>query len=64
MDIKSGRSNSQSEDNITLNEKLNEIHFNASINSKSISTLISKLHHLEETILKRTRKLEFLFKRY
>jgi ATP-dependent Clp protease protease subunit len=61
MDIKSGSSNSQSEDNITSNEKLNEIHFNASINSKSISTLISKLHHLEETIIKRTRKLKRKF---
>ncbi len=61
MEIKSNSSSSQSEDYITSNDKLNEIHFNAGINSKSISTLISKLLHLEEVILKRTRKLKRKF---
>ena len=48
----------QSEDNISVNESTNEIHFNASINSKSISTLITKLLHMEEQILKKTKTLK------
>jgi ATP-dependent protease ClpP protease subunit len=48
----------QSEDHISVNESSNEIHFNASINSKSISTLITKLLHMEEQILKKTKTLK------
>jgi ATP-dependent protease ClpP protease subunit len=48
----------QSEDHISVNESTNEIHFNASINSKSISTLITKLLHMEEQILKKTKTLK------
>lgn len=48
----------QSEDHISVNESSNEIHFNASINSKSISTLITKLLHMEEQILRKTKTLK------
>lgn len=35
--------NTEKEDFISINESICEIHFNAGINSKSISTLIDKL---------------------
>jgi ATP-dependent protease ClpP protease subunit len=48
--------NSEKEDFIMVNENNYEIHFNAGINHKSISTLIDKLLGLEEKILKKQRK--------
>ena len=56
--MESKSSNGQSEDHISVNESTNEIHFNASINSKSISTLITKLLHMEEQILRKTKTLK------
>ncbi len=44
------------EDFINVNETQYEIHFNAGINQKSISTLIEKLLGLEEKILKKHKK--------
>lgn len=48
--------NTEKEDFININETNYEIHFNAGINHKSISTLIEKLLALEEKILKKHRK--------
>lgn len=59
MDIKSCSSNDDT--HISVDEKSNEIHFNAGITSKSISTLISKLKDLEDKILKKTKKLKRKF---
>lgn len=56
MDSKNNHTNS--EDNISMNESTNKIHFNASINAKSISSLISKLLYLEEKVLIRTKSLK------
>lgn len=58
MDTKNNNANTNTEDHISVNESTNEIHFNASINSKSISTLISKLLHMEEKILKKTKLIK------
>ena len=48
--------NMEKEDFINVNETNYEIHFNAGINHKSISTLIEKLLMLEEKILKKNKK--------
>lgn len=56
--MESKNNSAVSEDHISINETTNEIHFNASINSKSVSTLIAKLLHLEEKILKKTKSLK------
>ena len=56
--MESKSNNGQSEDYISVNESTNEIHFNASINSKSISTLITKLLQMEEQLLKKTKTLK------
>ncbi len=62
MLLMDGKSNStQAEEYITVNETLNEIHFNAPVNAKSISTLISKLKHLEDKIIKKTKNLKRKF---
>ncbi len=50
--------NTEKEDFITVNESNYEIHFNAGINHKSVSTLIEKLLGLEEKILKKHRKVK------
>ncbi len=62
MDIKSCSSNDDT--HISVDDKSNEIHFNAGITSKSISTLISKLKDLEEKILKKTKKLKRKFSEF
>ncbi len=50
--------NIEKEDFINVNENQYEIHFNAGINHKSISTLIEKLLGLEEKILKKHKKMK------
>jgi len=56
--MESKSNSSQSEEYITVNETSNEIHFNAPINAKSISTLIGKLRLLEEKVLKKTKSVK------
>ncbi len=52
------KSNSSDDCHIHVNETLNEIHFNAGVNAKSMSTLITKLLNLQEKILKKHRSLK------
>ncbi len=53
--------NMEKEDFINVNETNYEIHFNAGINHKSVSTLIEKLLMLEEKILKKNKKAKRKF---
>jgi ATP-dependent Clp protease protease subunit len=55
------KNNSGGEEYINVIESSNEIHFNSPINTKSISTLISKLLNLEEKILKKTKSIKRKF---
>ena len=59
MELESKTKNSMScvkDDFITVNQSCYEIHFNAEINHKSMSTLIDKLLVLEESILKKHKQ--------
>ncbi len=56
-----GKMTMEKEDFISVNETNYEIHFNAGINQKSVSTLIEKLLGLEEKILKKHRKIKRKF---
>ena len=53
--------NTEKEDFINVNEIQYEIHFNAGINHKSVSTLIEKLLTMEEKILSRHKKIKRKF---
>ena len=53
--------NTEKEDFINVNEIQYEIHFNAGINNKSVSTLIEKLLTLEEKILSKHKKIKRKF---
>jgi len=59
--MESKSNSTQSEEYITVNESLNEIHFNAPVNAKSISTLINKLRLLEEKVMKKTKVVKRKF---
>lgn len=50
--------NVSNDEHVFINEQTNEIHFNGTIGSKSISTLISKLKYLEGKIIVKTKKLK------
>lgn len=50
-----------SDDCLYVNERNNEIHFNAPITTKSMSILVKNLLILENTIMKKTRKLKRKF---